>query len=64
MVGKQTTASACFTIKNSKVGPKGQVQCFSRQVGMNKHFLLNAEKNLTQICLVVFEKKCKPTPKK
>jgi len=35
---------------------KGRVQCFSIQVKMNKCFLLNPE-NLTQIRLVVFEKK-------
>jgi len=29
------------------------------QVVMNKCFLLNPEKNLTQICLVVFEKNAK-----
>jgi len=35
---------------------KSQWQCFSMQVKMNKCFLLNPEKNLTQIHLVVFQK--------
>jgi len=35
---------------------KAGVHCFSIQVVMNKCFLLNPEKNLTQIHLVVFEK--------
>jgi len=50
---------------------KGPEQCFSMQVLMNKCFLLNTEKNLAQICLVVFEKNSKtaqlrriPIPKK
>jgi len=34
----------------------GQVHCFSMQVVMNKCFLLNPEKKLAQICLVLFEK--------
>jgi len=34
---------------------KCRVQCFSMQVVMNKCFLLNPEKNLVQIRLVVFE---------
>jgi len=38
---------------------KGLVQCFSMQVVMNKCFLLNPEKKLAQICLVVFEKNAK-----
>jgi len=38
---------------------KGQVQCFSMHVVMNKCFLLNPEKNLTKIRLVVFEKNAK-----
>jgi len=32
---------------------KGPVQCFSMQVVMNKCFLLNPEKNLVQIRLVL-----------
>jgi len=39
---------------------KVPMQCFSMQVVMNKCFLLNPEKNLVQLCLVVFEKKQKP----
>jgi len=35
---------------------KGQVQCFSNQVLMNKCLLQNPENNLMQIRLVVFEK--------
>jgi len=35
---------------------KGQVQCFSVHVVMNKCFLLNPEKDLAKIRLVVFEK--------
>jgi len=35
---------------------KGRVHCFSMQVVINKYFLLNPEKNLVQIRLVVFEK--------
>jgi len=42
---------------------KGRVHCFSMQVVMNKCFLLNPEKNLTQICLVVFEKNAPLIPK-
>jgi len=38
---------------------KGRAQCFSMQVVMNKCFLLNPEKNLAQIHLVVFEKNAK-----
>jgi len=46
---------------------KGPMQCFSMQVVMNKSFLLNPEKKLAQIRLVVFEKNAKtaklqPTP--
>jgi len=44
---KKVISSACF---------KGWVQCFSKQVVMNKCFLLNLKKNLPQICIVVFEK--------
>jgi len=40
------------------MGFKGQVQCFSMQVVINKCFLLNPE-NLSQIRLVVFEKYAK-----
>jgi len=40
---------------------KGRVHCFSMQVVMNKCFLLNPEKNLTQIRLVVYEKTQKRT---
>jgi len=36
---------------------KNRVHCFLIQVVMNKCFLLNPEKNLAQIRLVVFEKK-------
>jgi len=35
---------------------KGQVQCFSMQVVINKCFLLNPEKTLAQIRLVVLDK--------
>jgi len=42
---------------NKKI--KGRVHCFSMQVVVNKCFLLNPEKNLTQIRLVVFEKNVK-----
>jgi len=35
---------------------KGRVHCFSVQIVINKCFLLNPEKKLSQICLVVFEK--------
>jgi len=35
---------------------KGRVHCFSMHIVMNKCFLLNPEKNLAQILLVVFEK--------
>jgi len=35
---------------------KGRMYCFSMQVLMNKCFLLNPEKNFTQIHPVVFEK--------
>jgi len=41
---------------------KGRVQCFSMQAVMNKCFLLNPEKNLAQIRLVVFEKNAKNAP--
>jgi len=37
----------------------GRVQSFSMQVVMYKFFLLNLEKNLAQIRLVVFEKNTK-----
>jgi len=37
------------------------MQCFSMQVVINNGFLLNPEKNLAQICLVVFEKNAKST---
>jgi len=37
------------------------VHCFSMQVVMNKCFLLNTEKNLAQIRLVVYEKNAKGT---
>jgi len=43
-------------IKKKKNDIKGQVHCFSMQIVMNKCFLLNPEKNLAQIRLVVFEK--------
>jgi len=42
---------------------KGWVQCFSMQVVMNKCFLLNPEKNMVQISLVVFEKNASLIPK-
>jgi len=35
---------------------KGRVQCFSMQVVMNKYFLLNSQKKLAQIHLVIFQK--------
>jgi len=38
---------------------KGQVQSFSMQVVINKSFFLDPEKNLAQICLVIFEKNAK-----
>jgi len=38
---------------------KGRVHCISMQVVMNKYFLLNCEKKLAQIRLVIFEKKAK-----
>jgi len=38
---------------------KGRVHCFLMQVVMNKCFLLNPEKNLAQIRLVVFENNAK-----
>jgi len=40
----------------SNVMFRGRMHCFSMQVVMNKCFLLNPEKNLAQIRLVVFEK--------
>jgi len=42
---------------------KGQVHCFSMQVVMNKCFLLNPEKLLVQIRIVVFEKNAPLIPK-
>jgi len=41
---------------------KPRVHCFSMQVVMNKYFLLNSEKKLAQIRLVVFEKNAKNAP--
>jgi len=41
---------------------KGRVHCFSMQAVMNKCFLLNLEKKLAQIRLVVFEKHVKNAP--
>jgi len=43
----------------AQVWIKGRVHCFSMQVVMNKCFLLNPEKNLAQIRLVVFENNAK-----
>jgi len=43
-------------VLRSRVIIKGRVQCFSMQVVMNKCFLLNPEKILTQTRLVVFKK--------
>jgi len=43
---------------------KSRVHCFSMQVVMNKCFLLNPEKSLAQIRLVVFEKNAPLIPKK
>jgi len=40
-------------------GLRGRMHCFSMQVVMNKCYLLNSEKNLVQIRLVVFEKNAK-----
>jgi len=40
---------------------KSRMQCSSMQVVMNKCFLLNPEKNLIQIYLVVFENNKKRT---
>jgi len=42
---------------------KDRVHCFSMQIVMNKCFLLNSEKKLAQIRLVVFEKKAPLIPK-
>jgi len=42
---------------------KDRVHCFLMQVGINKCLLLNPEKNLTQICLVVLEKNASLNPK-
>jgi len=42
---------------------KGWVHCFSMQVVINKCFLLNREKKLAQIRLVVFEKIAPLIPK-
>jgi len=47
------------TASQKKEAIKGRVHCFSMQVVMNKRFLLNPEKNLAQISLVVFEKNAK-----
>jgi len=41
------------------VGLRDRVHCFSMQVIINKCYLLNPEKNLAQIRLVVLEKKRK-----
>jgi len=38
--------------------------CVAMQVGMNKYFLLNPEKFLAQIRLVIFEKNAKFCSKK
>jgi len=43
---------------------KGRMQCFSMHVVINKWFLLNPEKNLAQIYLVVLEKNALSIPKK
>jgi len=42
---------------------KGRVHCYSMQFVMNKCFLLNPEKNLAQIRLVIFEKNAPLFPK-
>jgi len=42
---------------------KGRAHCFSMQVVMNKRFLLNPEKNLAQIRLVILEKNAPLIPK-
>jgi len=44
---------------NSNFDLKGRVHCFSMQVVMTKCFLLNPDKNMAQIRLVVFEKNAK-----
>jgi len=41
---------------------KDRVHCISMQVVINKYFLLNPEKKLTKIRLVVFEKNAKTAP--
>jgi len=46
--------------RDTRKSIKGRVHCFSMQV-LIKCFLLNPEKNLAQICLVVFEKNVKRT---
>jgi len=54
----------CFCICHTCSYPllKGRVHCFSMQVVMNKYFLLNPEKILAQIRLVVFEINAKNAP--
>jgi len=47
----------------NKLQLKDRVHCFSMQVVINKCFLLNPEKNLAQIHLVVFEKSAPLIPK-
>jgi len=48
---------------NKNTDFKGQMHRFSMQVVMNKCFLLNLEKNLAQIRLVVYEKNAPLIPK-
>jgi len=45
--------------ESSTLKAKGRVHCFSMLIVMYKCFLLNTEKKLTQIRLVVFEKNAK-----
>jgi len=47
----------------AKSAIKDRVHCFSMQVVINKCFLLNPEKSLAQIRLVVFKKNAPLIPK-
>jgi len=49
-------------LMNQQQRIKGRVQRFSMQIVMNSCFLLNPEKNLVQICHVVFKKNAKNAP--
>jgi len=50
-------APSCVSTNKNFI--KARVHCFSMKVQMNKCFLLNTEKKLAQICLVIFEKNAK-----